>query len=240
MEGAPALDLAPVVLADNQPNNYTLNVTFPITSRIRSRTGWSSPRTAICIRFAIRATSGCRKCTSAGGALHGEDRGRGDHLTRPVQNRYIDQVYGELIRPLAVVPPVAVDLAEHSLVFADKQAAQDRSPGALECGQAFGRDVVWKFPRDGRWNLRRVTSIWPARASRPWLTFDLTPPAAGSARTVRAVAIVGGRRVSTQHGGDSVSAHSGADLVSSGRGVAGARRHQESVEECRVCDGRGR
>ena len=45
-------------------------------------------------------------------------------LTRPVQYRYVDHVYGELMRPLAVVPPVAVELPENRSGFRRRQAAQ--------------------------------------------------------------------------------------------------------------------
>ena len=38
-------------------------------------------------------------------------------LVRPIIFRYVDRVQGELIRPLTIVPPVAVDLPEPVLVF---------------------------------------------------------------------------------------------------------------------------
>jgi LmbE family N-acetylglucosaminyl deacetylase len=38
-------------------------------------------------------------------------------LTRPVHYRYVDRLRGELVRPLAVVPAVAVNLAEPALMF---------------------------------------------------------------------------------------------------------------------------
>ena len=66
-------------------------------------------------------------------------------LMRPVQNRYVDQVYGELVRPLAVVPPVAVDLTEHSLVFADNKARKIEVPVHSNVGKPAG-DVHLEVP----------------------------------------------------------------------------------------------
>src|SRR5439155_25720256 len=38
-------------------------------------------------------------------------------IERPVLHRYVDRVWGELVRPLIVVPPVAVNMPEGVLMF---------------------------------------------------------------------------------------------------------------------------
>src|SRR4029077_8942905 len=59
-------------------------------------------------------------------------------LTRPVQYRFVDRVYGEQIRPFTVIPPVAVSLPEHSLVFGDAQARKIEVPVRSNSGKVAG------------------------------------------------------------------------------------------------------
>ena len=46
-------------------------------------------------------------------------------LTRPVQYRYVDRVYGEQVRPFTVIPPVAVSLPESRSGLRRRQATQN-------------------------------------------------------------------------------------------------------------------
>ncbi len=158
---------------------------------------------------------------------------------RPVQNRYVDQVYGELVRPLAVVPPVAVDLAEHSLVFADNKPRKIEVPVHSNVGKPAG-DVHLEVPTG--WKVEPASRHFDLAGTgeQTTLAFDLTPPAAAAGGRLRAVAQVGSVRVAT---GTEVIHYPHIPiqtLFPAGRGIAGPRRHPESVEEHRLCDGRGR
>ena len=42
-------------------------------------------------------------------------------LTRPVHYKYVDRLRGELIRPLTIVPAVAINLSQPALVFTNAQ-----------------------------------------------------------------------------------------------------------------------
>src|ERR1035437_2730080 len=50
--------------------------------------------------------------------------GTGIELVRPVQHRYADRAHGERVRPLVVVPAVAVNLSEPVALFPDTAARQ--------------------------------------------------------------------------------------------------------------------
>ena len=79
MEGAPALNLEPVVLADNLPSNYTLNVHVPDNQPYSQPYWLEEPKDGNL--YAVKDQRDDRpggESAGARGALHGEDRGRGD------------------------------------------------------------------------------------------------------------------------------------------------------------------
>ncbi|UYZ61021.1 PIG-L family deacetylase [Hymenobacter latericus] len=58
----------------------------------------------------------------------------------PIQFKRTDPVYGELYRPLTVVPPVAVNLSGHAYVFAENQPKT--VPVTLKAGRADAKGTV--------------------------------------------------------------------------------------------------
>ena len=240
MEGAPALNLEPVVLADNQPGNYTLNVHVPDNQPYSQPYWLEQPKDGNL--YSVRDPRNIGLAENAPvleAHFTVKVAGADIILTRPVQNRYTDQVYGELVRPLAVVPPVSIDLTEHSLVFADTQPRKIEVPIRSNAGKPSG-EAHLEVPAG--WKVEPATQ--PLRAGRHGRAdhSGVRPDSSG-----RAGARNGSRRRDggrperiEQHRGDSVSALPGPDPVSAGGSVAGSRRHQEPVEEYRVRDGRGR
>jgi LmbE family N-acetylglucosaminyl deacetylase len=117
-------------------------------------------------------------------------------LTRPVERRYVDRVYGELSRNIAIVPPVALDFGGTALVFADTK------PRAIEVPV---RSVTGKVSGDVRLDLPNGWKAEPAARhfdlagadEQALLTFQLTPPAATSQGVLRAVATVDGKNISS-------------------------------------------
>ena len=196
MDGAPALSLAPTVLADNQPGNYTLNVRVP-NDQPYSQPYWlEQPKDGNLYSVRDPRNIGLAENPPVLEAhfmvkVAGVDL----MLTRPVQNRYTDQVYGDLIRPLSVVPPVAVDLAEHSLVFADTKPRKIEVPIRSNSGKASG-DARLDVPTG--WKVEPATRHFDlgGTGEQTTVAFDLTPPAAAARGTVHAVAVVGGRNIS--------------------------------------------
>ena len=115
-------------------------------------------------------------------------------LTRPVQHRYVDRVYGELVRPLAIVPPVAVSLEEKALVFPDNKPRKVEVPVRSNAGKQSG-DVHLEVPSG--WKVDPPTRHFDLSFTdeQSTVAFELTAPATSARGTLRAVAQVGDHRV---------------------------------------------
>jgi LmbE family N-acetylglucosaminyl deacetylase len=115
-------------------------------------------------------------------------------LVRPVQQRYADRAQGERVRPVVVVPAVAVNLPVPVAVFPDAaprkvqvsvQAKTPNAEGALRLDLPAG----WKA----------APAIMPFKIALSGeareMTFEVTPPAGETTATLRAVAKVAGRDI---------------------------------------------
>jgi LmbE family N-acetylglucosaminyl deacetylase len=197
MDGAPALDLAPAVLINNQPSQYTMNVKVPENQPYTQPYWLDLPKNGNLYSVRDPREIGNAESTPALEAhftvrLEGLDL----ELVRPVQNRYVDQVYGELERPLAVVPAVAVDLTEHSLVFADNKPRKIEVPVRSNAGKPSG-DVHLEIPSG--WMVDPASRHFELTGAgdQTTLAFDLTPPPGAARGRIRAVAQVGNRSIAT-------------------------------------------
>ena len=118
MDGVPALDLAPATLVYNQPSLYSLTVQVPSSTPYSQPYWLVEPKDHAMYRVSDPRMIGLAENPPV---LEAHFRvtvgGTEINLTRPVDYRYIDHVYGEKIRPLAIVPPVGVKLSEQALVF---------------------------------------------------------------------------------------------------------------------------
>jgi len=117
-------------------------------------------------------------------------------LTRPVERRYVDRVYGELSRPLAIVPPVALDFGGTALVFADTKPRTIEVPVRSVTGKISG-DVHLDLPPG--WKSEPAAEHFDLAGAdeQALLTFQLTPPAAASQGTLRAVAMADGKEIAS-------------------------------------------
>ncbi len=197
MEGAPALNLEPVVLADNQPGNYTLNVRVPDNQPYSQPYWLEQPKDGNLYSVRDQRNIGLAENEPVLEAhFTVKIAGADIVLTRPVQNRYTDQVYGELVRPLAVTPPVAVDMREHSLVFADTKPRRIEVPIKSNAGKPSG-EARLEVPAG--WTVEPAMRHFDlgGTGEQTTMVFDLTPPAAAARGTVRAVALTGGRSVAS-------------------------------------------
>lgn len=110
-------------------------------------------------------------------------------LERPVFHRYVDRVYGELTRPVVIVPPVAVSLPESSFIAADSlprtvevalQAHAPQQSGTVKLTAPAG----WKIePESQKFSLNDIGEQRSAK-------FTVTPPATESVGELKAVATV--------------------------------------------------
>jgi LmbE family N-acetylglucosaminyl deacetylase len=116
-------------------------------------------------------------------------------IERPVINRYIDRVRGELTRPVAVVPPVATDMPENALVFPTTASKRIETPVRANAPNQTG--IVRLVAPQG-WRVdpaERSFQIADA-GQQVVLSFDVTPPGAGSIAELRGAASVSGKDIS--------------------------------------------
>ena len=121
------------------------------------------------------------------------------HLSRPVHYRYVDRLQGELIRPFTIVPPVAVDLPNPVLVFANGDSRPLVIQVKSNVGAAQGEV---RLETDPGWRAEPSTRAFQLKSigEQQELTFTVTPLAFGPETAAapshfRAVASLGGAEV---------------------------------------------
>lgn len=117
-------------------------------------------------------------------------------VRRPVEYRYADRAEGARVRPIAVVPPVAVDLPNAVAMFATPAS---RKVGVSLRGNV--EDARGEVHLDAPAGWRVVPKAQPfhvgALGDTEEVFFDVTPPAGDTTSSIRAVATVGGREISS-------------------------------------------
>ncbi len=197
MNGAPSQDIPATKLVTNQPAQYPLTVHVPPDQPYSQPYWLAEPK-----QGTIYGISDQRLVGNADNApvleAHFKVRVAGNELelTRPVKHRYVDRVYGELYRPLEIVPPVAVDLSDTSLVFPTTAARSIEVPVRSNSAKQTG-DVRLEVPAG--WTVTPASQHFELGFTdeQKTVTFQLTPPAADSKGVIRAVAKVGNVTVST-------------------------------------------
>ncbi|HEY1239225.1 MAG TPA: PIG-L family deacetylase [Bryobacteraceae bacterium] len=117
-------------------------------------------------------------------------------VTRPVEYRYADRVEGARIRPIAVVPPVALEVPNAVAMF---PAAAERKVAVTikgNTGDAKG-EVRLDVPAGWKVIPKSMPFHVGALGELEQVFFDVTPPAADSAAPVRAVATTDGREITS-------------------------------------------
>jgi LmbE family N-acetylglucosaminyl deacetylase len=116
-------------------------------------------------------------------------------VSKSVEHRFVDRVLGEKIRPLTVVPPVAVGTPETALVF------YETNPKPVEIAvRANGNErsgIVKLIPPAG-WRVTPESRPFKLAAGEQTVaTFEVTPPNGESRGRIRAVANAGGVEVAS-------------------------------------------
>ena len=197
--GAPALDsLAPTVLKYNEPSQYNLNLRIPDDQPYTQPYWLEQPKDGNLYSVRDQRNVGNPENTPVLEA-HFRVRVAGQdlELIRPVENHYTDPVYGDLERPLAIVPPVALDLTQHSLVFGDTQARTVEVPVKSNLGKQAG-DVKLEVPNGWKASPESKHFELSGTGEQATLQFSLTPPATPATGRMRAVATLGSRTVALE------------------------------------------
>jgi LmbE family N-acetylglucosaminyl deacetylase len=122
-------------------------------------------------------------------------------LVRPVLYRYNDRLEGEKVRPLTVVPPVAVnlplspdDIANQVLLFPRQAARNLRVTVKAEVANAEGS---LRVDVPAGWKVEPPTKPFRLAAidDQQELTFQVTPPAREGTETLHAVATAAGKEI---------------------------------------------
>jgi LmbE family N-acetylglucosaminyl deacetylase len=196
VESAPALNVAKIVLSDNQPNRYTVTVPLPEDEPysqpywlVDPPDGWlyhvSNPR----------QIGDPENPPVLESHFHLKIAGADLDLTRPAEYRYIDHMYGETVRPVAVVPPVAVNFHGPAQVFPNGTPRRIEVPIVANTARVSG-DVHLEAPEGWRIDPPLQHFDLAGADQQSTVTFEVAPPAGASEGQLRAIATVGARKIS--------------------------------------------
>jgi LmbE family N-acetylglucosaminyl deacetylase len=119
-------------------------------------------------------------------------------LLRPVENRYVDSLRGELTRPFYVVPPVSVKFAQSAVIF-PSSAPKHVDIQVQSWADAAAGDIKLDLPPD--WGVKPASI--PFSLSRTGegavIQFEITPPAGKATAEADLGSAVGVSRISYSH-----------------------------------------
>jgi LmbE family N-acetylglucosaminyl deacetylase len=195
MEGVPQPSIASTVLAFNKPIEFPVNIKVPETQAYSQPYWLALPKDAEMYSVADPQEVGDPESPPALSAEFRLQVGATEiTLKRPVQRIYIDHIYGQLTRPLAIVPPVSVDFGGMALVFPDNKSRRLQIPVRSNNGKLAG-EVRLEAPAG--WTVQPASQHFELSASdeQTMAEFTVAPPAGESIGSLRASATVGDRVV---------------------------------------------
>ncbi len=196
MQGAPSQDIPPTVLVNNQPTQYPLTVKVPANQPYSGPYWLANPKNGTMYNIPDQRLIGNPDNDPVLQA-HFKVRIAGTELelTRPVRHRYVDRVYGELIRPLEIVPPVAIDLSTNAIVLTSVSTRQIDVPVRSNSGKQSG---VVRLQVPPNWTVSPSTQPFNLNFTdeQTTVSFQVTRPPMENKGTLRAIAQVGTAEVS--------------------------------------------
>ncbi|HLK68506.1 MAG TPA: PIG-L family deacetylase [Bryobacteraceae bacterium] len=115
-------------------------------------------------------------------------------LTRPVHYRYAGRAEGERVRPLVVVPAVAVNLPDAVALFPSTSPRKIHVSVMANVANATG-DLRLDLPASWKVEPRSQSFHVAMAGEQQEMMFEITPPAAEGSASLRAIATVGGREI---------------------------------------------
>jgi LmbE family N-acetylglucosaminyl deacetylase len=197
MEGVPQLDIAPATLVYNQPSLYSLTVPVPPKEPYSQPYWLVEPKDGAMYRVPDPRMIGNPENPPVLEAhFRVKISGTEIEISRPVEYRYVDHIYGEQLRPLAIVPPVGVELPVQALVFGSVAPRKIDILVKANIGKASGK-VDLEAPAG--WHIEPAARHFDLNAVDEQIlaSFTVTPPSADAQGELRAVATVGERQISS-------------------------------------------
>jgi LmbE family N-acetylglucosaminyl deacetylase len=197
MEGVPQLAIAPATLVFNQPSLYSLNVSIPQKEHDSQPYWLVEPKDGAMYRVSDPQLIGNPENAPVLEAhFRVKIAGAEIEIARPVEYRYIDHIYGEVVRPLAIVPPVGVELPMQALVFGSAAARKIDVLVKANTARASG-EVNLDAPTG--WHIEPAARHFDLNAvdEQTTASFTITPPSADAQGEIRAVASVGGHQITS-------------------------------------------
>jgi hypothetical protein len=117
-------------------------------------------------------------------------------LIRPVHYRYASRAEGERVRPLVVVPAVAVNLPDAVSIFPTADARKVHVAVRANIAKADG---TLRLDAPPGWKVAPQSLPFKIAVAgeQQELSFDVTPPAADSTASLRAIATLGGHEIAS-------------------------------------------
>jgi LmbE family N-acetylglucosaminyl deacetylase len=195
VDSAPSLNLAKIVLAENQPNRYTSLVHMPEDQPYSQPYWLVEPADGWLYRVPDpRQIGDPENPPLLESHFHLKIDGADLDLTRPAAYSYVDHIYGETVRPLAVVPRVAVNFNGPAQVFPNINTRRIEVPIKANVAHVAG-DVHLEAPEGWRVDPPSQHFDLAALDQQTSAIFQVTPPTPDSQGELHAVAMVGDRRI---------------------------------------------
>jgi hypothetical protein len=195
IDGVPQPTIASTVLAFNKPIEFPVNIKVP-ESQSYSQPYWLQlPKESAMYSVPDPQEIGDPEGPPALSAEFRLQVGAAEiTLKRPVQRVYIDHIYGQLTRPLAIVPPVSVEFGGMALVFPDNKSRRLQIPVRSNSGKLAG-EIRLEAPAG--WKVEPASQHFELSAAdeQTMTEFTVAPPPGESIGSLRASATVGGRMV---------------------------------------------
>lgn len=195
--GAPSEEFAPVPLPNNQPVRRSLRVTIPADQPYSQPYWLRKPNRGFVYEIDdIRMIGPAETPPVLSARIRIQAGSETIDYVRPVVQRYVSRTEGETTRPLVIVPPVAVNMAETAVLFPE---ARPKPVEVTLQPNTSGVSGVLSLQVPEGWHAEPAGI--PFRFSGPseevTLSFTVTPPAAPGRGELRAVARLGDREVSS-------------------------------------------
>ena len=197
ISGVPQPTIASTVLAFNKPIEFPVNIKVPETQPYSQPYWLQLPKESAMYSVPDPQEIGDPENPPVLWAEFRLQVGTAEiTLKRPVHRVYVDHIYGQLTRPLAIVPPVSVKFGGMALVFPDNKPRRLQIPVISNSGKLSGEI---RLAAPAGWKVEPASQPFELSAAdeQSLAEFTVAPPAGESIGSLRASALVGERIVAS-------------------------------------------